>query len=330
MNHQLPFASTMSMAHFLPPGLPAWQTVIESVSTESSALSHRLAALLDEVDCGLLLLAGDKTVYANRAARLAMHAGVGDTGDQQRLVPMAPGIDHTDFDKPAWARWDDNGTPCAIAMVPLGRQADSSWELTLVMLGTRCLCDDLSSRFNTILHEVEQCLIGVRNFAEPDRTLTTMLFTDIVESTQRAERLGDEHWHRLLEQHHAIVRSNLSTFRGREIDAAGDGFFATFDAPARAIRCAQAIRAAVRGIGLEIRAGLHTGECEVVGNKVIGVAVHVAARVAATATAGEILVSSTVRELVAGSGLRFSGSALHTLKGLHKKWRLFSLSDGGA
>ncbi|WP_185879014.1 adenylate/guanylate cyclase domain-containing protein [Variovorax sp. MHTC-1] len=160
-----------------------------------------------------------------------------------------------------------------------------------------------------------------------DRVLLTMLFTDIVDSTQLAERLGDDGWRRLLMRHHAIVRMHLALFRGREIDTAGDGFFTTFDAPARAVRCAQAIRAALKAIGVEIRAGLHAGECELVGNKVVGLAVHVAGRVLGTAAPGEIRVSGTVKELVAGSGLKFSGGQWHELKGISDEWRVFTLRD---
>jgi class 3 adenylate cyclase len=160
-----------------------------------------------------------------------------------------------------------------------------------------------------------------------ERVLLTMLFTDIVDSTQLAERLGDDCWRRLLVCHHAIVRLHLALFRGREIDTAGDGFFATFDAPARAIRCAQAIRAALRAIGVEIRAGLHAGECELVGSKVVGLAVHVAGRVLGTAAPGEIRVSGTVKELVAGSGLKFSGGQWHVLRGISDEWRVFALRD---
>jgi class 3 adenylate cyclase len=170
--------------------------------------------------------------------------------------------------------------------------------------------------------EIEEFLTGVRPLPEPDRVLMTLLFTDIVGSTDRAKSLGDRRWRELLDKHDAIVRTELERFRGREVDSAGDGFFATFDGPARAVRAAQAIRDGVRRLGLEIRAGVHTGECELAGDAVRGIAVHTTARVAAEAGAGEVLVSTTVRDLVAGSGLEFEDRGLAELKGVGE-WRLF-------
>jgi class 3 adenylate cyclase len=177
-----------------------------------------------------------------------------------------------------------------------------------------------------ILDEVEEFLTGARRGPEPDRVLATVLFTDIVGSTERASELGDRRWRELLEQHQAVVRRELERFRGREIDTAGDGFLATFDGPARAIRCARAIGNGVRGLGIEVRAGLHTGECEVLGDKVAGVAVHTGARVAGAAGPGEVLVSNTVRDLVAGSGIQFEDRGEHELKGVGS-WRLYSVVD---
>jgi pimeloyl-ACP methyl ester carboxylesterase len=161
--------------------------------------------------------------------------------------------------------------------------------------------------------------------AEPDRVLATVLFTDIVGSTARAAEAGDRAWRELLEQHHALIRRELVRFRGAELDVAGDGFFARFDGPARAIRCAWAITEAVRELGLEIRAGLHTGECEVMDGKVGGIAVHIGARVASQAGPGEVLVSSTVKDLVAGSGLRFRDRGTAELKGVAEEWRLYAV-----
>jgi len=163
--------------------------------------------------------------------------------------------------------------------------------------------------------------------AEPDRILTTILFTDIVESTAKAIELGDRRWRGLLERHHMLVRRELLRFRGREIDTAGDGFLASFDGPARAIRCACAIVESVHDLGLSIRAGLHTGECEVTDGKIAGIAVHTGARVAALAAADEVLVSSTVRDLVAGSGIRFDEKGAHELKGIPGQWRLFAVQQ---
>ena len=161
---------------------------------------------------------------------------------------------------------------------------------------------------------------------EPDRMLATVLFTDIVDSTMKATELGDRSWRELLERHNALVRRELLRFRGREIDTTGDGFLAAFDGPARAIRCASAIVASVHELGLSIRAGLHTGECEVADGKVAGIAVHTGARVAARATADEVLVSSTVKDLVAGSGIRFQERGLHELKGIPGRWQLFAVA----
>ena len=176
------------------------------------------------------------------------------------------------------------------------------------------------------LAEIREFLTGQRETASPDRMLATVLFTDLVGSTERATRLGDRRWRDLLEQHHASVRRELSRFDGIEVDTAGDGFFATFDGPARAIRCAGAIVDAVRPLGLDVRAGLHTGEVELADGKVAGIAVNIGARVAAQADAGEVLVSSTVKDLVAGSGLEFEDRGPATLKGVPGEWRLYAVA----
>jgi class 3 adenylate cyclase len=160
---------------------------------------------------------------------------------------------------------------------------------------------------------------------EPDRVLATVLFTDIVGSTARSAEVGNAAWRELLREHHARVRRELARFRGQEIDTAGDGFFATFDGPARAIRCACAVRDSLREIGIDIRAGLHAGECELLDEKVTGIAVHVGARVAAEADAGDVLVSSTVKDLVAGSGIEFSERGTAQLKGVPGEWRLYAV-----
>ena len=178
-----------------------------------------------------------------------------------------------------------------------------------------------------ILDEVEEFLTGVRRGPEPDRVLATVLFTDVVGSTERAAELGDQRWQVLLAQHHALVRRELDRWRGREIDTSGDGFLATFDGPARAIRCACAIRDSVGGLGLEIRAGLHTGEIQLVGDDVAGIAVHLGARVAALAGDSEVLVSSTVKDLVAGSGIEFEERGEHELKGVPGEWRLYAVEQ---
>lgn len=174
--------------------------------------------------------------------------------------------------------------------------------------------------------EMREFLTGEREASIPDRALLTVLFTDLVESTETATRLGDRRWRDLLEQHHAVVRRQLRRFGGREIDTAGDGFFATFDGPARAIRCARDIVGAVRSLGLEIRAGVHTGEVEILEDKVAGIAVNIGARVAASAGSGEVLVSGTVRDLVAGSGLAFVPRGTTVLKGVQGSWPLYAVA----
>ncbi|TMJ97989.1 MAG: adenylate/guanylate cyclase domain-containing protein [Actinobacteria bacterium] len=178
---------------------------------------------------------------------------------------------------------------------------------------------------DAILDEVEELVTGIRPAPEPNRVLATVLFTDLVRSTERMSDLGDHDWAELLRRHHTAVRRELERFRGREIDNAGDGFFVIFDGPARAILCAVAIRAVVRELGLELRAGLHTGECELFGDKVAGIAVHIGARVASLAGPDELLVSSTVRDLVSGSGIAFEDRGESDLKGIGTR-RLFAVA----
>jgi class 3 adenylate cyclase len=156
--------------------------------------------------------------------------------------------------------------------------------------------------------------------------LATVLFVDIVGSTEHATRLGDRGWRDLLDRYYAIGRRQLARFRGREIDTAGDGLFAAFDGPARAIRCGSAIADAVRVLGIAVRVGIHSGECEVIGEKVGGIAVHIGARIAGQAGPGEVLVSSTVRDLVAGSGIPFEDRGRHSLKGVPGEWSLFAVA----
>jgi class 3 adenylate cyclase/pimeloyl-ACP methyl ester carboxylesterase len=177
---------------------------------------------------------------------------------------------------------------------------------------------------DAILDEVEEFLTGIRPAPVPDRVLATVLFTDIVGATERAVELGDRRWLELLTRHNDTVRQALARFRGVEIDTAGDGFLATFDGPARAVRCANAIVKSVRELGLDVRAGIHTGECELDGAKVRGIAVHTAARIQSLAAAGEVLVSQTVRDLVAGSGLEFEDRGAHELKGVPDEWRVYA------
>jgi class 3 adenylate cyclase len=180
---------------------------------------------------------------------------------------------------------------------------------------------------DSILDEVEQFLTGRRHAHEPERVLATVLFVDIAGSTARAATLGDNSWRELLETFYARVREVLHQYRGREINTSGDGLLATFDGPARAVRCAGAIRDTVRSLNLEVRCGVHTGECEIVGNDIAGIAVHTGARVASIAAPGEVLVSQTVRDLVAGSGLVLEEYGTYTLKGVPNEWRLFRAAN---
>ena len=175
-----------------------------------------------------------------------------------------------------------------------------------------------------VLDEVEGFLTGVRRGADPDRVLATVLFTDVVRSTERAAELGDKRWSELLASHHMAVRNELSHWRGTEIDTTGDGFLATFDGPARAVRCACAARDAVHELGLDIRAGLHTGEYEIFGPSIAGLTVHTGARIAALARPGEVLVSSAVKDLVAGSGIEFEDRGERQLKGVPDRWHVYS------
>jgi len=174
---------------------------------------------------------------------------------------------------------------------------------------------------------IGEFLTGSRATAPADRVLATVLFTDIVGATERAAALGDRRWRDLLDTHHGVVREQLARFLGREIDTAGDGFLAAFDGPARAVRCARAVLQEVRRLGLEIRAGVHTGECEVMGDKLSGIAVHIGARVAGLAGAGEVLVSGTVKDLVAGSGIAFEDRGVQVLKGVPGEWRIYAVAS---
>jgi class 3 adenylate cyclase len=188
-----------------------------------------------------------------------------------------------------------------------------------------------SQDVDRIIDEIEEFLTGVRSGSDPDRILTTLLFTDIVDSTTRAAELGDRRWRDLLDQHHDLVRAELDRFGGREVSTTGDGFFARFDSPAQAVRCALSATNGVASLGVQIRAGVHTGEVEVRGADLGGLAVHIGARVAAAAQPDEVLVSSTVKDLLAGSGVAFEDRGEHELKGVPGTWHLFAAgSDGPA
>jgi class 3 adenylate cyclase len=179
-----------------------------------------------------------------------------------------------------------------------------------------------------MLGPVQEFLTGRRAHPQPERVLATVLFTDIVGATEKAERLGDSAWRELLERHHAVVRSALAHYGGREIDTAGDGFLASFEGPGRGVHCAMAIRDELHPLEIEIRAGVHTGECEWSGDKLTGIAVHIGARVAGLAEPGEVLVSRTVKDLVTGSGLAFADRGVHELKGVSDSWQLYRAESG--
>ena len=175
--------------------------------------------------------------------------------------------------------------------------------------------------------EVAEFLTGQQADVADDRVLATVLFTDIVDSTRKAAEIGDRDWHALLDAHDAVVRAQLLRFRGREVNTSGDGFLAVFDGPQRAIRCAMAIRDAAQALGIQVRAGLHTGECEVRGDDIGGIGVHIGARVSTLAGPNDVLVSSTLRDLVIGSGLEFEDRGAHQLKGVPGEWRLFAVAS---
>jgi class 3 adenylate cyclase len=178
--------------------------------------------------------------------------------------------------------------------------------------------------FSPVVDEMEEFLTGARQARPLDRILATVMFTDIVDSTRQAADAGDRGWRELIQRHDELTRRQLERFRGREIKTLGDGFLATFDGPARGIECAAAIRDGVRPIGIEVRAGLHTGECELAGDDVRGIAVNIGARIGALAQPSEVLVSSTVKDLVVGADLEFADRGEHELKGVPGSWRLFS------
>jgi class 3 adenylate cyclase len=180
---------------------------------------------------------------------------------------------------------------------------------------------------DAILDEMEEFLTGSRSPQTADRVLATVMFTDIVESTRQAAALGDRRWRDLLGRHDALMRRELERHRGRAVKTMGDGFLATFDGPARAIRCACSVRDALRDLGIEVRAGLHTGEFDLIGDDVGGIAVNIGARVGSAAGPGEVLVSRTVTDLVAGSGIAFEDRGVHALKGVPGEWQLFAVSD---
>ena len=288
-------------------------------------------------------------------------AAVWGTGDLQHL--LNPDMPWNEEIRAAWAKQERlAATPNTVAvMLPLAARLDVRDLLPAVRVPTLVLqhADDEASPaiqgryiaanipgaqyveypgrnlylfvepdWRRCVDEISEFLTGTPLAAEDDdRMLATVLFTDIVDSTTRAASMGDRDWRALLDAHDAVVRAQLARFRGREVSTAGDSFFATFDGPQRAIRCAVQIREALRPLDIQVRAGLHTGECEVRGDDVAGLAVHIGARVSSLAGAGEILVSGTLRDLVVGSGLEFDDRGSHQLKGVPGEWRLYAVAD---
>ena len=234
----------------------------------------------------------------------------GGASHSPRAHPRRPPHRRPDSSRPRWA-----------STSPITYRARN----TLSCRGATCTTS--LNRGGTSFQEIAEFLTGHQAEVADDRVLATVLFTDIVDSTRRAAEMGDRDWHALLDAHDAVVRSQLARFRGREVNTSGDGFLAMFDGPQRAIRCAMAIRDAVQSLGIEVRAGLHTGECEVRGDDIGGIAVHIGARVSALAGPNDVLVSSTLRDLVIGSGLEFEDRGAHELKGVPGEWRLFAV-DG--
>ena len=299
--------------------------------------------------------------------REAQRVGTQEWVDE-RLKTFAPSMVSDEEAKRWWRRWVRTSTSPAATMAlrRMNREIDVRHALSAVRVPTliihpvgdqvsfidegRYMADRIPGAHmvelegadhgwwvqkDPIARETERFLRGIWDrgewdMVETDRVLATILFTDIVGSTEKLAELGDRRWRELLQQHHAVVRRQLIRFRGRELDTAGDGFFASFDGPARAIRCALAISDGVGDLGLNVRAGLHTGECEMAGGKVGGIAVHIGARVAAQAGPGEVLVSSTVKDLVAGSGIRFQDRGAAQLKGVPGEWRLYAVERNAA
>ena len=181
---------------------------------------------------------------------------------------------------------------------------------------------------DALLDEIEEFVTGARGLRDPDRVLATVMFTDIVRSTEHAARLGDRRWHDLISNHDRLIHEQIAVYRGRTIRSTGDGVFAAFDGPARAIRCALSVVEAARGLDVDLRAGLHTGECELAGDDLAGVTVHIGARIADLAEPSQVLVSGTVRDLVVGSNIAFSFRGTEALRGVPGEWRLFRVDNG--
>ncbi len=316
--------------------------------------------------CASLILYGTfarfESWYATEEKLAAFYRYVGEKwGTGESIWKYAPSkVDDPGFKK-IWARHERVGaTPAAaIALMQMNQEIDISGVLSAIRVptlvihrtgdtavsveGGRFLAQHIpharlaefpgadhlpyiGENTDDIIDEIEEFVTGSRHAIEADRILTTVMLTDIVDSTKRASELGDRRWRALLDQHDDLVRQEISRLRGREVKGLGDGFLATFDGPARAVRCAAAIVQGVRSLDLQVRCGLHTGEIELNGQDIAGIAVHIAARIAAQAQGGQVLVSSTVRDLVAGSGLRFVDEGARSLKGIPDEVRVFSVA----
>ena len=296
--------------------------------------------------------------YEARAALVATYA----TGEFQHV--LNPDMPWNEEIRAAWARHDRlAASPATVAlMMPLASELDMRAVLPTIRVPTlvvhhaddpfilpargKYIADHISGAkyvelpgrnflhlvepWRASFQEIARFLTGEQADVADDRVLATVLFTDIVGSTRRAAEIGDRDWHALLDAHDAVVRSQLNRFRGREVNRTGDGFLAMFDGPQRAIRCAMAIRDAVQALGIEVRAGLHTGECEVRGDDIGGIGVHIGARVSALAGPNEVLVSSTLRDLVIGSGLEFEERGAYELKGVPGEWHVFAVASSAA
>ena len=327
--------------------------------SEGGALAALFAATYPQ-RCERLILFGAFARFPNKVAALKAFLAYADRGwgSGLSLPAWAPSRQSDATMQQWWGRFERLGASpaAAMAVMRLAAETDISDIVSSIRVSTlviHCKDDTLipieCGRFlaqnipdarlielpgqdhlffihEQILDCIEEFLTGSVSVAESERVLATVLFTDIVGSTEHAEQVGDRHWRDLLEAHHASVRRELARYRGSEVKSLGDGFLATFDGPARAVRCAKAITDAVRSLDIQVRCGLHTGEIEITAEDVQGIAVHIASRVSALAGAGEVLVSRTVKDLVAGSGLHFEARGSHPLKGLLEPMELYLAS----
>ena len=325
------------------------------------ATAAMFAATYPSRTAALVVLEGnaDTLDVANPEEVVAALVGVWGTGEWQHL--MNPDMPWNEEIRATWARMERlAASPGTVAlMMPLLSEVDVRAVLPTIRVPTlvvhhtddpilvpamgKYIADhipgakyiELPGRnmyhfvepWRTSFQDVSEFLTGHQAEVADDRVLATVLFTDIVDSTRRAAEMGDRDWHALLDAHDAVVRSQLNRFRGREVNTSGDGFLAMFDGPQRAIRCAMAIRDTVQALGIQVRAGLHTGECEVRGDDIGGIGVHIGARVSALAGPNDVLVSSTLRDLVIGSGLEFEERGTHALKGVPGEWHLLAVAS---